>query len=142
VSTLEQDEARQCDALTVSGCQRMFVYKASGKLEHRPGLDACWSNSVLVTAWRDGLATWSARPIPASLDRHGGRPWDEGGGFPFSDWEHPRVNARGQADVPPSWCLAECERDLIRERTMAGLAATRARGRNGGRPTVWTTAKV
>ena len=38
--------------------------------------------------------------------------------------------------------LAEFERDLIRERTMAGLAAARARGRNGGRPTVWTTAKV
>lgn len=34
--------------------------------------------------------------------------------------------------------LAEFERDLIRERTQAGLAAVRARGRTGGRPTVWT----
>ncbi len=34
--------------------------------------------------------------------------------------------------------LAEFERDLIRERTLAGLAAARARGRTGGRPTVWT----
>jgi DNA invertase Pin-like site-specific DNA recombinase len=38
--------------------------------------------------------------------------------------------------------LAEFERDLIRERTMAGLAAARARGRKGGRPTVWTPEKL
>ena len=38
--------------------------------------------------------------------------------------------------------LAEFERDLIRERTMAGLAAGRARGRRGGRPTVWTPEKA
>lgn len=38
--------------------------------------------------------------------------------------------------------LAEFERDLIRERTMAGLAAARARGRRGGRPTVWTAEKL
>ncbi len=38
--------------------------------------------------------------------------------------------------------LAEFERDLIRERTQAGLAAARARGRVGGRPSVWTEAKL
>jgi len=38
--------------------------------------------------------------------------------------------------------LAQFERELIRERTMAGLAAARARGRTGGRPTVWTPAKL
>jgi DNA invertase Pin-like site-specific DNA recombinase len=38
--------------------------------------------------------------------------------------------------------LAEFERDLIRERTAAGLAAARARGRHGGRPTVWTAEKL
>ena len=38
--------------------------------------------------------------------------------------------------------LAEFERDLIRERTLAGLAAARARGRIGGRPTVWTSDKL
>jgi DNA invertase Pin-like site-specific DNA recombinase len=38
--------------------------------------------------------------------------------------------------------LAEFERDHIRERTMAGLAAARARGRKGGRPTVWTPEKL
>ena len=38
--------------------------------------------------------------------------------------------------------LAEFERDLIRERTSAGLAAARARGRQGGRPTVMTPRKI
>ena len=38
--------------------------------------------------------------------------------------------------------LAEFERDLIRERTRAGLAAARARGRVGGRPSVWTPEKL
>ena len=38
--------------------------------------------------------------------------------------------------------LAEFERDLIRERTQAGLAAARARGRTGGRPTVWTADRL
>ncbi len=38
--------------------------------------------------------------------------------------------------------LAEFERDLIRERTQAGLAAARARGRRGGRPSVMTPAKL
>lgn len=38
--------------------------------------------------------------------------------------------------------LAQFERELIRERTMAGLAAARARGRTGGRPTVWTDDKL
>ena len=38
--------------------------------------------------------------------------------------------------------LAQFERELIRERTMAGLAAARARGRTGGRPTVWTADKL
>ena len=41
-----------------------------------------------------------------------------------------------------SGALAEFERDLIRERTLAGLAAARSRGRTGGRPTVWTDAKT
>ena len=40
VSTLEQDESLQRDALAAAGCQRIFVDKASGKLESRPALDA------------------------------------------------------------------------------------------------------
>jgi DNA invertase Pin-like site-specific DNA recombinase len=44
--------------------------------------------------------------------------------------------------LPVFGALAEFERDLIRERTQAGLAAARARGRVGGRPSVWTPDKL
>jgi DNA invertase Pin-like site-specific DNA recombinase len=55
VSTLEQDEALQHDALVAAGCQRVFVDKASGKLEHRPALDAMLNRlrpGGSVTVWR------------------------------------------------------------------------------------------
>jgi DNA invertase Pin-like site-specific DNA recombinase len=48
----------------------------------------------------------------------------------------------GKLVFPVFGALAEFERGLIRERTMAGLAAARARGRRGGRPTVWTPDKL
>jgi DNA invertase Pin-like site-specific DNA recombinase len=47
VSTLEQDEALQHDALTAAGCHRVFVDRASGKLEHRPALDAMLEHHAL-----------------------------------------------------------------------------------------------
>ncbi len=55
VSTLEQDEALQRDALTAASCDQIFVDKASGKLEHRPALDALLEQLRLgdtVVVWR------------------------------------------------------------------------------------------
>jgi len=65
VSTLEQDEALQHDALTAAGCQRIFVDKASGKLEHRPALDA------MLEQLRpgDSVTVWRLDPLGRSL-RH------------------------------------------------------------------------
>src|SRR3954454_2593048 len=55
VSTLEQDEALQHDALMAAGCHKGFVDHASGKLEHRPALDAMLEQlrpGDSVTVWR------------------------------------------------------------------------------------------
>ena len=55
VSTLEQDAALQRDALEAAGCQRIFTDKASGKLEHRPALDAMLDQlrpGDTVVVWR------------------------------------------------------------------------------------------
>lgn len=55
VSTLEQDEALQHDALSAAGCERIFADKASGKLEHRPALDALLDQlrpGDTVVVWR------------------------------------------------------------------------------------------
>jgi DNA invertase Pin-like site-specific DNA recombinase len=140
VSTLEQDESLQQDALEAAGCDRVFVDKASGKLERRPALDRMLAQlrpGDTVVIWRLDRLGRSLRHL---IDV-------------FDDLEHRGVGVRsltesidtttpgGKLVFHVFGALAEFERDLIRERTMAGLAAARARGRRGGRPTVWTEEK-
>jgi DNA invertase Pin-like site-specific DNA recombinase len=91
------------DALTAAGCQRIFVDKVSGELEHRPVLDAMLEQvrpGDSVTVWRlDRLGRSLRHLIDTVADLEAG-----GGGLPFPDREHRHVNPRGQADVPPLWC--------------------------------------
>jgi DNA invertase Pin-like site-specific DNA recombinase len=141
VSTLEQDEALQHDALTAAGCERVFVDKASGKLEHRPALDAMLEQlrpGDSVTVWRlDRLGRSLRHLIDVVADL-------EARGVAFRSLMEAIDTSTpgGKLTFHLFGALAEFERDLIRERTMAGLAAARARGRMGGRPTVWTPAKL
>jgi DNA invertase Pin-like site-specific DNA recombinase len=141
VSTSDQDEALQLDALRVARCERIFVDKASGKLEHRPALD----EMLGVLRAGDTLVVWRLDRLGRSL-RH---LIDI-----VSNLEHRGVALRslresidtstpgGKLIFHVFGALAEFERDLIRERTAAGLAAARARGRTGGRPTVWSAEKL
>jgi len=141
VSTLEQDEALQRDALTAAGCDRIFVDKASGKLESRPALDALLNQlgpGDTVVVWRLDRLGRSLRHLMETV----------------ADLEHRGVAFQSLTESIDTstpggklvfhlfGALAEFERDLIRERTLAGLAAARARGRTGGRPTVWTPEKL
>jgi len=141
VSTLEQDEALQHDALTAAGCQRVFVDKASGKLEHRPALDAMLEQlrpGDSVTVWRLDRLGRSLRhliDVVADLERMDVT-------FRSLTEAIDTSTPVGRMTFHLFGALAEFERDLIRERTMAGLAAARARGRKGGRPTVWTPDKT
>jgi DNA invertase Pin-like site-specific DNA recombinase len=141
VSTLEQDEALQIDALKSAGCDRLYVDKASGTLERRPALD------LMLDQLRTGdtVVVWRLDRLGRSL-RHLIEI--------FSDLDNRGVAVRSLTEsidtATPGGrlifrvfaSLAEFERDLIRERTLAGLAAARARGRNGGRPTVWSEEKL
>jgi len=141
VSTLEQNEDLQRDALTSAGCDRLYVDKASGKLGPRPALDAMLDqlrSGDTVVIWRLdrlGLSLRHLIDIFADLDNRGVsvRSLTES-----IDTSTPG----GKLVFHVFASLAEFERDLIRERTIAGLAAARARGRRGGRPTVWTTEKL
>ena len=141
VSTLEQDEALQHDALTAAGCERVFVDRVSGKLEHRPALDAMLDQlrpGDSVTVWRlDRLGRSLRHLIDVVADL-------EARGVAFRSLTESIDSSTpgGKLTFHLFGALAEFERDLIRERTMAGLAAARARGRMGGRPTVWTPAKL
>ncbi len=137
----EQDESLQHDALTAAGCQRIFIDKASGRLESRPALDA------MLEQLRAGdtVAIWRLDRLGRSL-RHlidVFRDLEVRGVAVRSLTENLDTSTPGGRLVFHVFgALAEFERDLIRERTFAGLAAARARGRRGGRPTVWTDEKL
>ena len=141
VSTLEQDEALQHDALVAAGCQRVFVDKASGKLEHRPALDAMLEQlrpGDSATVWRLDRLGRSLRHLIDVVAELESRSVTFRSLTEALDTSTPG----GKLTFHLFGALAEFERDLIRERTMAGLTAARARGRVGGRPTVRTTEKI
>ena len=141
VSTIQQDEALQHDALLAAGCQRVFVDKASGKLESRPALD----DLLEQVRPGDAVVVWKLDRLGRSL-RHLIDVVQH-----LQQREVAFVSLTEQIDTSTPGgrlvfhvfgALAEFERDLIRERTLAGLSAARARGRTGGRPTVWTADKL
>ena len=141
VSTLEQDESLQRDALAAAGCQRIFVDKASGRLESRPALDALLEHlrpGDTVVIWRLDRLGRSLRHL---IDIFGAL--EQRGVTVRSLTENLDTSTpAGRLVFHVFGALAEFERDLIRERTLAGLAAARARGRRGGRPSVWTPEKL
>jgi DNA invertase Pin-like site-specific DNA recombinase len=141
VSTLQQDEALQQDALQAAGCQRVFVDKASGKLESRPALDDLLDQARpgdTVVVWRlDRLGRSLKHLIETVQDLE-----QRGVAFVSLSESIDTSTPGGRLIFHVFGALAEFERDLIRERTQAGLAAARARGRTGGRPTVWTADKL
>ncbi|GAA1993606.1 recombinase family protein [Terrabacter lapilli] len=141
VSTLEQDAALQRDALQSAGCQRIFTDTASGKLEHRPALDAMLDQlrpGDTVVVWRLDRLGRSLRHLIDTVQTLESR----GVAFHSLTENIDTSTPGGKLIFHVFGALAEFERDLIRERTMAGLAAARARGRSGGRPTVWTPEKL
>ncbi len=141
VSTLDQDPALQQDALLAAGCQRIFVDKASGKLESRPALDDLLEHvrpGDTVVVWRLDRLGRSLKHLLQTVSQLEHR----GVAFISLTESIDTSTPGGRLVFHVFGALAEFERDLIRERTMAGLAAARARGRTGGRPTVWTPDKL
>ena len=140
VSTTGQDEALQLDALEKAGCDRVFADHASGSTTSRPALDEMLGmlrRGDTVAIWRLDRLGRSLRhllDVVADLEQRGValRSLTES-----IDTSTPA----GRLIFHTFGALSEFERDLIRERTKAGLDAARARGRVGGRPTVWTPDK-
>jgi DNA invertase Pin-like site-specific DNA recombinase len=133
VSTFEQTLDLQLDALKAAGCDRVCTDTASGVKAARPGLqealDHCRSGDVLVV-WRlDRLG----RSLPHLIETVTALA-QRGVGFKSLTESIDTTSSGGKLIFHIFGALAEFERDLIRDRTRAGLAAARARGRNGGRP--------
>lgn len=136
----------QWDALLEAGAEPDRIYEdhASGSKDDRPGLEAC------LRALRDGdvLVVWKLDRLGRSLP-HLVRTVDElktrGVGFRVLSGQGAEIDtttAAGRLIFGIFASLAEFERELIRERTRAGLDSARARGRKGGRKFALTKAQV
>src|SRR5215216_3227155 len=140
VSTDDQTLDLQRDALSAAGCDRLFTDTASGALAARPGLaealDHCRPGDTLVV-WRLDRLGRSLPHLIETVTALAAR----GVGFKSLTEQIDTTTPGGKLVFHIFGALAEFERDLIRERTHAGLAAARARGRLGGRPKKLADAK-
>lgn len=133
VSTAEQNLALQTDALNAAGCERLFTDTVSGARVDRPGLAA----ALTMCRRGDTLVVWKLDRLGRSLPHLVETVRDlgtRGVGFKSVQEQIDTTTSGGKLIFHIFASLAEFERDLIRERTNAGLAAARARGRTGGRP--------
>lgn len=141
VSTHEQNLSLQNDELKKSGCTEIFTDKISGSKSERPGLQ----KALDFLREGDSLVVWRLDRLGRSLkhlievitlleERRIG--------FTSLQESIDTTTSGGKLIFHIFGALAEFERNLIRERTKAGLAAARARGRKGGRPRVLDDKKV
>lgn len=141
VSTVDQTADLQQDALAAAGCQRIFTDTASGATTERPELNAALDylrqGDVLVV-WRLDRLGRSLKHLVAVVSEL----QDRGVGFRSLHENIDTTTPTGRLTFHVFAALAEFERDLIRERTLAGLTAARARGRLGGRKPSLTPRKV
>ena len=141
VSTTDQDAQLQHDALTAAGCYRIFTDTASGALQTRPELDKLLDQlrpGDTLVVWRLDRLGRSIRHLIDQLSEL----QDRGIEFRSLQENIDTTTSGGRLVFHIFASLAEFERDLITERTNAGLAAARARGRVGGRPPSLTGDKL
>jgi DNA invertase Pin-like site-specific DNA recombinase len=135
VSTADQDLQLQIEALQRAGCHDAWIFRdiASGTRTARPGLEAC----LQALAPGDTLVVWRLDRLGRSMvhlvtviDKLLGR---QVGFRSLCDGAIDTTTASGELVFHLFSALAQFERRLIQERTRAGLAAARARGKHGGR---------
>ena len=134
VSTVEQNLDLQKDALLAAGCEKVITDKASGSVAARPGLEKV--KEQLRAG--DTLVVWRLDRLGRSLrDLIGWMTYleDQKVGLLSLHEAIDTATTSGKLTFHLFGALAEFERNLIRERTQAGLAAARSRGKKGGRPT-------
>ncbi len=132
VSTHEQNRDLQEDALRAAGCEKVYADTAGGATAERPGLGRALADlrpGDTLVVWKLDRLGRSLRHLietVADLSRRGV-------GLRSVQEDLDTTTPGGKLVFHVFGALAEFERDLIRERTFAGLAAARARGRSGGR---------
>ena len=133
VSTQDQNPELQLDALKQAGCEKIFTEKISGTKRDRPELQAALkyirAGDTLVVWKLDRLAR-SLRQLIETVEELE----NQGIGFCSLTEAIDTTTSSGKLVFHIFAALAEFERSIIRDRTMAGLASARSRGRLGGRP--------
>ena len=133
VSTHDQNLELQNDELEKVGCEKIFEEKISGKTKERPAL----KRMMEILREGDSVIVWKLDRLGRSLKDLIDLVADiQGKGADFISIKD-SINtqtATGKFTFNIFASLAEFEREIIRERTMAGLTAAKARGRMGGRP--------
>ena len=141
VSTDDQTTALQLDALRAAGCEAIHEDSISGTTRSRPGLDRALA---YVTAG-DTLVVWKLDRLGRSLQdllavAEGLR--DRGVALRSLTEAIDTGTAAGKLLYAVLGAVAQFERDVIRERTVAGLAAAKRRGEHVGRPLALTPAQI
>jgi len=137
VSTQDQKQDLQTDALETAGCEKIFTEKASGAQRDRPELKAALeyirAGDTLVVWKLDRLARSIKQLIETVEDLEKRKI-----GFKSLTESIDTTTSGGKLVFHIFASLAEFERSMIKERTKAGLNAARARGKKGGRPPALT----
>jgi DNA invertase Pin-like site-specific DNA recombinase len=137
VSTHDQTLNLQKDTLEKAGCSKIFTDTASGAKAERIGLEEILNyvrKGDTLVVWRLDRLGRSLRDLIITMTMLEER----GIGFKSLTENIDTTTSGGKLIFHIFGALAEFERNLIRERTSAGLTAARARGRKGGRPKVLT----
>src|SRR3954471_20100981 len=141
ISTDDQNLDLQRDALKQAGCEQIYTDRVSGTKDNRPGL----SEALSHLRAGDTLVVWRLDRLGRSLrhliDTVTGLQ-ERGIGFKSLTESIDTTTSGGRLVFNIFGSLAEFEREIIKERTNAGLQAARSRGRNGGRPKKLTAKQV
>jgi DNA invertase Pin-like site-specific DNA recombinase len=141
VSTSDQTLNLQKDALEKIGCSKIFTDIISGATTERQGLDAALSyvrEGDTLVVWRLDRLGRSLKHLIETITALNNRKI----GFKSTTENIDTTTSGGKLIFHIFGALAEFERDIVRERTNAGLQAARARGRKGGRPKSLTENKA
>ncbi|NIP28454.1 MAG: recombinase family protein [Phycisphaerae bacterium] len=133
VSTKDQDPSLQLDDLKKAGCKKIFQEKMTGSTKERPQLHKMIEQirkGDVVIIWKLDRLGRSLKDLVQLVNEI----QDKGAGLKSLNDHIDTTTPHGKFTFHLFAALAEFERDIIRERTNAGLAAARARGRKGGRP--------
>src|ERR687895_197838 len=140
VSTQDQTLNLQKDALKKIGCTKIFTDTASGAKAERIGLEEALKyvrEGDTLVVWRLDRLGRSLKHLIETITELNNRKI----GFKSIQENIDTTTSGGSSLGILFGALAEFERDIIRERTQAGLLAARARGRKGGRPKALTSKK-